>query len=70
MRNIVVLFLAFSFIACSHSQTTSVRIQKGDTLSELALKHKISRKKLAKLNPNIKNPNLIIAGKNLNLRKK
>tara|TARA_R100001443_G_scaffold92723_2_gene99376 strand:+ start:991 stop:1203 length:213 start_codon:yes stop_codon:yes gene_type:complete len=70
MKNVLVFSLALSFIGCSHSQTISVRIQKGDTLSELAMKHKISRKKLQKLNPNIKNPNIIIAGKNLKLRKK
>mgnify|MGYP003152770045 CR=1 FL=1 len=70
MKNVLVFSLALSFIGCSHNQTVSVRIQKGDTLSELAMKHKISRKKLQKLNPNIKNPNLIIAGKNLKLRKK
>ena len=70
MKNVLVFLFALSFIGCSHSQIASVRIQKGDTLSELAVKHKISRKKLQKLNPNIKNPNLIIAGKNLKLRKK
>ena len=66
----MVLLFAFSFVGCSHGQLTSVRIQKGDTLSELAIKHKISRKSLERLNPSIKNPNLIIAGKNLKLRKK
>jgi LysM repeat protein len=70
MKSVLVFLLALSFVGCSHGQTTSVRIQKGDTLSELAMKHKISRRKLQKLNPNIRNPNLIIAGKNLKLPKK
>jgi len=70
MRNIFIAIILVAGVGCSHSQNASVRIQKGDTLSELAVKHKINRKKLRKLNPQIKNPNVIIAGKNLRLRAK
>ena len=70
MRNILI-FASFLLVSgCSHKQLASVQIKNGDTLSELAVKHKISQKKLRQLNPNIKNPDLIFRGKKLVLRKK
>jgi len=42
-------------------------IQRGDTLSALARKYNTSVQDLMKLNPDIKNANLIIAGKSLNV---
>jgi len=70
MRNILISISLVLAVGCSHKQLSSIQIKKGDTLSELAVKHKISQRSLQKLNPAIKNPNLIIAGKNLKLRKK
>ncbi len=70
MRNILI-FASFLLVSgCSHKQLASVQIKNGDTLSELAVKYKISQKKLRQLNPNIKNPDLIFRGKKLVLRKK
>lgn len=42
-------------------------IAKGDTLSSLAARNNTSVQNLMNLNPNIKNPNMIYAGSNLNL---
>jgi len=80
MRNILIVIILVAAIGYSHSRSVAeqvqkdetpnnIRIQKGDTLSELAAKHKISRKDLRKLNPRIKNPDIIIAGRNLVLRR-
>lgn len=46
---------------------TTIKIAQGDTLGGLAKTHGTSIDALMKSNPNIKNPNLIIAGANLNL---
>ena len=46
---------------------TPYQIKSGDTLSAIAQKNKTDTATLLKLNPNIKNPNLIIAGQSLNL---
>jgi hypothetical protein len=43
------------------------QIQSGDSLSGLAKKYGTNVQSLLQANPNIKNPNLIIAGQNLNL---
>jgi uncharacterized coiled-coil protein SlyX len=43
------------------------KIATGDTLSKLASKNKTTIPELLRLNPTIKNPNLIYAGQNLNL---
>nr|MBP8994108.1 LysM peptidoglycan-binding domain-containing protein [Bacteroidales bacterium] len=44
-----------------------ITIQKGDTLSGLANKYGITVSALMAANPNIKDPNLIIAGNSLNI---
>ena len=46
---------------------TPYQIKNGDSLSAIALKNKTDTATLLKLNPNIKNPNLIVAGQSLNL---
>jgi murein DD-endopeptidase MepM/ murein hydrolase activator NlpD len=46
---------------------TTYTIQKGDTLSGIAQKYGTSVSELMKLNPQIKDPNLIYAGASLNL---
>ncbi len=70
MRSVLIFASLLLASGCSHKQLASIQIKNGDTLSELAVKHKISQKKLRKLNPNIKNPDLIFRGKKLVLRKK
>ena len=70
MRSVIIFASLLLASGCSHKQLASIQIKNGDTLSELAVKHKISQKKLRKLNPNIKNPDLIFRGKKLVLRKK
>jgi len=45
------------------------QIKKGDTLSAIAKKNKTTIKKLQELNPSIKDPNKIIAGKTLKITK-
>ena len=70
MRSVLIFASLLLASGCSHKQLASVQIKNGDTLSELAAKHKISQKKLRKLNPNIKNPDLILRGKKLVLRRK
>lgn len=52
--------------APSSAQPTSYKIQSGDTLSKIASKYGTSVSELAKLNQ-IKNPNLIYAGKTLKI---
>jgi len=44
-----------------------IKIPKGATLSGLARKYNTTVNELLKLNPNIKNPNLIMAGASLNV---
>ena len=44
-----------------------ITIQKGQTLSGIAKQHGTTVQDLLKVNPSIKNPNLIYAGSNLNL---
>lgn len=46
---------------------TPYQIKSGDTLSQIAQTNKTDVNALLKLNPSIKNPNLIIAGQSLNL---
>jgi LysM repeat protein len=70
MRSVLIFASLLLASGCSHKQLASVQIKNGDTLSELAVKHRVSQKKLRKLNPNIKNPDLIFRGKKLVLRKK
>jgi LysM repeat protein len=48
-------------------KTTERQIKQGDTLSSLAQELKTSVGELLKLNPQIKNPDLILAGKTLNV---
>lgn len=48
-------------------KTKSVTIARGDTLSQLAKKYHTTVANLMKLNPSIKNPNLIYAGNKLNV---
>lgn len=48
-------------------KTKSVTIARGDTLSALAKKYHTTVANLMKLNPSIKNPNLIYAGNKLNV---
>lgn len=43
------------------------RIQSGDTLSAIASRSRVSLSALLRANPDIKNPNLIYAGRSLNL---
>ena len=43
-------------------------VKKGDTLSGIAAKHHTTLQNLQKLNPQIKNPNLIYAGKTIRIR--
>jgi len=45
----------------------TIKIQQGDTLSALAKKYGTTVSALMSANPNIKNPNLIIAGASLNI---
>ena len=47
--------------------STSYRIKSGDTLSHLAQRHNTSVSALMKANPQIKNADLIYAGKSLNI---
>lgn len=49
------------------AQPTAYTIQPGDTLSALALKNNTTVQALMAANPQITNPNLIIAGQNLNI---
>jgi LysM repeat protein len=70
MKYLIVSISLLLSIGCSHKQLAFVDIKNGDTLSELAVKYKISQKKLRSLNPNIRNPDLIFRGKKLVLRKK
>ncbi|MCF7898840.1 MAG: LysM peptidoglycan-binding domain-containing protein [Candidatus Pacebacteria bacterium] len=46
---------------------TDYTVSKGDTLSSIAKRNNTTINKLMELNPNIKNPNLIYAGKTLTL---
>lgn len=48
-------------------KTRTITIARGDTLSGLARKYHTTVAELLKLNPNIKNPNLIYAGAKLNV---
>lgn len=48
-------------------RTRSITIARGDTLSALARKYHTTVAELMKLNPQIKNPNLIYAGHKLNV---
>jgi LysM repeat protein len=48
-------------------KTRSITIARGDTLSGLAKKYHTTVAELLKLNPQIKNPNLIYAGRKLNV---
>lgn len=48
-------------------RTRSITIARGDTLSALARKYHTTVAELLKLNPQIKNPNLIYAGSKLNV---
>lgn len=68
MRSVLIFSSLLLASGCSHKQLASVQIRNGDTLSELSVKYKISQKKLRKLNPDIKNPDLIFQGKKLVLR--
>lgn len=70
MKYLIVSISLLLSIGCSHKQLAFVDIKNGDTLSELAVKYKISQKKLRSLNPNIRNPDLIFRGKKLVLRRK
>ena len=49
---------------------TDYKIKKGDTLSEIAAANNTTVEALMKANPNIKDPNKIIAGADLNLSSK
>lgn len=53
----------------SKPKTTSYTIKRGDTLSALARRHGTTVNELMKLNPQITNPNLIYAGRTLNVPK-
>lgn len=43
-------------------QIVSYKIQPGDNLSTIAIQHKTTVQQIMNLNPNIKNPNMILAG--------
>src|SRR4051812_12954681 len=45
----------------------SYRIQPGDTMSKIAARYGVSLSALEHANPQVKNPNLIYAGENLNI---
>ena len=45
----------------------TISVQKGDTLSSIAKRNNTDIKRILELNPNIKDPNLIIAGSSLNI---
>lgn len=63
--NIVYGSLAQQYITPTSS--SSYIIKRGDTLSGLARQHGTTVNELMRLNPNISNPNLIYAGKSLNI---
>lgn len=55
----VSIFLSLSFVTTGHAQHY---VKSGETMYEIAYKHKMSLKDLVSLNPHIKNPNQIRVG--------
>src|SRR5690606_24658011 len=54
----------------SNSKAQYYTVKKGDTLSHIAARYKTSVSKLVKLNPSIKNPNLIFPGQKIRVKEK
>ncbi|EGL81348.1 cell wall hydrolase SleB [Caldalkalibacillus thermarum TA2.A1] len=67
MRRMLLSLTALAVILVVPGITSAYMIQPGDTLSELAQKFGLSVDDILKLNPNIKDPDLIYAGDSLNL---
>ena len=52
----------------SNSNTQYYTVKKGDTLSHIAVRYKTTVSNLVKLNPSIKNPNLIYPGQRIRVK--
>lgn len=63
----IALMVFNSPVLYAQSQSGSITVQRGDTLSELAFQHGATVKGLVKANTNITNPDLIYSGQRLQL---
>lgn len=69
MRTIFKLLIGFMLmiIGTGFAFASSYTIQRGDTLSAIAITHKTTVSELLEMNPSVTNPNKIFAGRTLNI---
>jgi len=59
MKKLILLILAFMFLAVASANAETYKVVKGDNMSRIAKNHGINLRAMVKVNPGIKNPNLI-----------